>query len=444
MMRYVIVGGDAAGMSAAMEITRHDETAEITTLEKGDIYSYGQCGLPYVIDGRISSPERVIARRVETFREKYGIDARTRHEVTNVDVEKKEVSGINHHTGEPFTVPYDRLLIATGASPLLPAWEGMDLEGIQPFKDIPLTKQLLEAMEDVETITVIGGGYIGLEVAEALTNAGKKIRLIQRGERVANIFDPFITDQIEEKAREKGIELLLNESVESFSGEGRVEKVHTDKGTYETDYVIVAVGVRPATQFIDIPELHRLPNGAIITNEQMETSIPDVYAAGDCAAQFHRVKGKHDYIPLGTTANKQGRVAGLSMAGWFAQFKGIVGTSITQFFDLQIARTGLSEAEIQAMHRPYEMKQLTAYHIAGYYPGAEKITVRLYFDQLDRTLLGAQVIGKAGVDKRTDVIATALYAGLTIDDLLDLDLSYAPPFNGAWDPVQQIARRVQP
>lgn len=443
-MRYVIVGGDAAGMSAAMEITRHDQTAEITTLEKGQIYSYGQCGLPYVLDGRIPKAERVIARRAETFREKYGIDARTGHEVTKVDPSKKEVYGTNHETGESFVVPYDRLLIATGASPLLPNWEGIDLTGIQPFKDIPLTKQLVSAMDHVETITVIGGGYIGLEVAEALTNAGKRVRIIQRGERVANIFDPFITEQIEGKAREKGIELLLNESVQRFSGTDRVEKVHTNKGTYETDYVIVAVGVRPATQFIDIPELHRLSNGAIITNERMETNIRDIYAAGDCASQFHRIKGKHDYIPLGTTANKQGRIAGLSMAGWAAQFKGVVGTSITQFFDLQIARTGLNEREIQETKRPYDMKQLTAYHIAGYYPDAEKITVRLYYDTQTRDVLGAQIIGRAGVDKRTDVIATALYAGLTIDELLDLDLSYAPPFNGAWDPVQQIARRVQP
>lgn len=443
LTHYVIIGGDAAGMSAAMEIVRHDKKAQVTTLEQGTVYSYGQCGLPYVIDGRIASAERVIARSPETFRDRYGIDARTNHRVESIDYEKKEVRGTHVETDETFTVHYDKLLIATGAHPLVPSLRNSDLSGIQVFKTIEQTQQLVAAIEEKQHVTVIGGGYIGLEVAEALTLAGKEVRVIQRGDRLAKNFDDSISEAILTKARERGIEVLLNEEVIGFEGEDVVRKVTTKNGTYATDYVVLALGVRPATAFAQSPQLHTLRNGAIVTNEQMETTIPDVYAAGDCASHFNRLTGKHDYIPLGTTANKQGRVAGLAMCGEDARFKGIVGTSIFQFFDYAIGGTGLNERALQATNRDYDSITLTANAIAGYYPGGDKMTLTLYYDTFTRHVLGAQMIGGAGVDKRLDVIATALYAQLTVEDLLDLDLSYAPPFNGVWDPIQQMARRLQ-
>ncbi|MGC8230703.1 FAD-dependent oxidoreductase [Pseudobacillus badius] len=443
-MKYVIVGGDAAGMSAAMEIVRHDEKAEIITLEKGFIYSYGQCGLPYVIDGRIESTDRVIARSVEAFREKYGVDARVGHLVTGIDSESKTVHGTVLPESTSFQLSYDKLLIATGAAPVQPNWPGVHLEGIQHFKTIPDTNQLVERLPGVKKVCVIGGGYIGLEVAEALVCAGKQVRLIHRGERVAKVFDEEIAAAIQEKAAEKGIALHLNEKVTGFLGEKRVEQVQTDKGEYQVDLVVIAIGIKPATQFLDHTDIHRLNNGAILTNRQMETSIKDIYAAGDCAAHFHRLKGRYDYIPLGTTANKQGRIAGLSMCGMQAQFQGVVGTSILKFFDLAAARTGLHANELELLDYSYEQYTFEGYHIAGYYPGKEKIKLTLYYDPRNRRLLGAQAIGGEGVDKRIDVAVTALYAEMTIDELLDLDLAYAPPFNGVWDPLQQAARRLQP
>ncbi|MED4534888.1 CoA-disulfide reductase [Metabacillus fastidiosus] len=441
-MRYVIIGGDAAGMSAAMEIVRNDKEAEIITLERGEIYSYGQCGLPYVIDGRIPSTDKVIARSVETFREKYGIDARTGHEVTGVNPENKVVTGRNVHSGETFEIPYDKLLIGTGASPVLPPWDGINLQGIHTLKTIPDTEAILSDLKgDVHNVTIIGGGYIGLEAAEAFTMLGKKVRLIQRGDQVAKIFDPDMAAHIHEEAKKQGVELILDEQVESFSGKEKVEQVKTDKGTYPTDLVLIAVGIKPETKFLKDSGIIRSDNGAIVVNAYMETNVADIYAAGDCVLHFHLVKQKNDYIPLGTTANKQGRIAGRNMAGRSEIFKGVVGTSILKFFDLELGRTGLAEKDAKKLRIPYESHTLEARDIAGYYPGKQTIYVKLLYRKDNGQLLGGQVIGRNGVDKRIDVLATALYNRMTLKDLLDLDLAYAPPFNGTWDPIQQVARR---
>lgn len=441
-MKYVIIGGDAAGMSAAMEIVRNDKEAEITTLEKGEIYSYGQCGLPYVIDGRISSTDKVIVRSVETFREKYGIDARTGYEVTAVDLEKKVVSGKNVHSNEQFEIPYDKLLIATGSLPILPDWEGVTLAGIHVLKTIPNMESILADLKgDVDQVTIIGGGNIGLETAEAFTMLGKKVRLIQRGEQLAKTFDPDMADYIHEEAKKQGVELILGEDVEAFFGKERVEEVKTNKGTYPTDFVLIAAGVKPATAFLKDTGIVRSDNGAIVVNPYMETNVPDIYAAGDCVLHFHFVKQKNDYIPLGTTANKQGRIAGRNMAGIPETFKGVAGTSILKFFDLALGRTGLSEKDARKLGIPYESSTLEARDIAGYYPGKKTLYVKLIYRKDSGQLLGGQVIGGNGVDKRIDVLATALYNRMTLKDLLDLDLSYSPPFNGAWDPLQQVARR---
>lgn len=441
-MRYVIVGGDAAGMSAAMEIVRTDQEAEITTLERGDFYSYGQCGLPYVIDGRIPSTDDVIARSIETFREKHGIDARIGHEVTAVDPKRKIVSGNNLQLNEPFDIPYDRLLIATGASPVIPDWEGVALKGIHTLKTIPDTEAILSDLEgDVQDVTIVGGGYIGLETAEAFAAAGKKVRLIQRGHQVAKIFDADMAAFIHEEAIRNGVELLLDEEVQAFDGEVRVEQIRTNKGTYKTDLVLIAIGVKPETSFLKGSGITIAANGTIIVNPYMETTIAGIYAAGDCAAHFHIVKTKNDYIPLGTTANKQGRIAGLNMAGQAETFKGVVGTSIMKFFNLALGRTGLSEVEAQGLEIPYETYTLKGNDIAGYYPGSQPIHVKLVYRTDSKLLLGGQIIGASGVDKRIDVLATALFNGMSLKDLLDLDLSYAPPYNGVWDPLQQIARR---
>lgn len=445
MMKYIIIGGDAAGMSAAMQIVRNSDGNEIVTYEKGETYSYGQCGLPYTINGIVDSTDDLIARTPETFQEKYGIKTHTLHEVTKVDCEKKMVYGINHHTGEGFEDHYDRLLVATGARPNCPPWEGIESEGIFTLKTIPDAEEIMNYInEDVQNVTIIGGGYIGLEMAETLCDIGKSVQIIERGERLAKIFDEDMSELIHEKADEQNVKLTFKESVEGFktNDNGRVRCVVTDQGEHPSDLVIIAVGVTPNTSFLQGTGIFTSVHGAIEVNTYMESTIKDIYAAGDCATQYHRVKQRPDYIPLGTHANKQGRVAGLNMINIPTPFKGIVGSSIIKFFDAALGKTGLSEHEAEAIHFPYTSVTIDSTHAAGYYSKENPMKVKLVYNHHTRVLLGAQIIGGEGVDKRIDVLATALYHSMTVDELIDLDLSYAPPFNSVWDPIQQAARRA--
>jgi NADPH-dependent 2,4-dienoyl-CoA reductase/sulfur reductase-like enzyme len=443
-MKILIIGGDAAGMSAAMQMVRNSSGHEITVLEKGGVYSYGQCGLPYVISGKIESTERLIARTPSTFKEKYGIDARVFHEVQKVDIENKVVSGINHSNGETFSLPYDRLLIATGVSSVIPEWEGLTLPGIFSLKTIPDAKAIMDYLEkDINNVTVIGGGYIGLEMAESFAELGKKVTIIERNEQLAKIFDTDMAELIHEEAVKHNIVLKMGESVEAFGGSDHVESVKTDKGEYETDLVLVAVGVKPNTSFLEGTGIKTIGNGAIQVNAYMQTSMEDIYAAGDCATQYHRVKEKDDHVPLGTHANKQGQIAGLNMVDVHKTFKGIVGTSIIKFFDLTLGRTGLSEKEAKIMNIPCGSVTITATDIAGYYPDDKKMKLKLVYHKETHKVLGGQIIGGNGVDKRIDVLATAIFHSMTTEELLDLDLAYAPPYNGVWDPIQQAARRVE-
>ncbi|MCD5322428.1 MULTISPECIES: FAD-dependent oxidoreductase [Pontibacillus] len=444
-MKYIIIGGDAAGMSAAMQIVRNSEGNEIVTYEKGETYSYGQCGLPYTINGIVESTEDLIARTPETFQEKYGIKTHTLHEVTSVDCEKKMVYGTNYHTGEQFEDHYDRLLVATGANPNCPPWEGIESEGIYTLKTIPDAEKIMDYInENIKNVTIIGGGYIGLEMAETLSDIGKNVQIIERGERLAKIFDEDMSALIHEEATKQNVKLTFKESVEGFktNDKGRVRCVVTDHGEHATDLVLVAVGVTPNTSFLQGTGIFTSVQGAIEVNAYMESTIKDIYAAGDCATQYHRLKQKSDYIPLGTHANKQGRVAGLNMINQPTTFKGIVGSSIIKFFDINLGKTGLSEREAEALHFSNTSVTIDSSHAAGYYSKEDPMKVKLVYNDQTRALLGAQIIGKEGVDKRIDVVATALYHSMTVDELVDLDLSYAPPFNSVWDPIQQAARRA--
>ncbi|SDJ68517.1 FAD-dependent oxidoreductase [Salimicrobium halophilum] len=442
-MKLVVIGGDAAGMSAAMQVVRNTENPEIVVLERGEIYSYGQCGLPYVIGGDVSSTDDLIARKVETFREKYGIDARINHEVTSVDCDKRMVYGTDGK-GEDFEESYDELLVASGASPVVPPWKGRDLEGVHVLKTIPDVEKIVEDTDgDVTRVTVIGSGYIGLEVAENFKDIGKDVHLISRSDHPASMVDEDMGEMIAEEARKQGVHLTLRESVERLEGDDRVGKVVTDKGEYETDLVIVATGVAPNVGFMTGTGVHTTESGAIEVNRFMETNLPHIYAAGDCAVQYHRIKERNDYVPLGTHANKQGRIAGLVLSGKRQTFKGIVGTSVLKFFDLTIGKTGLSEEEAKKENIPYETVFLKSTHAAGYYTDEPPMSIKMTYQPETQQVLGIQIVGTYGVDKRIDVIATALYHEMKTDDLLDLDLAYAPPYNSVWDPVQQAARRIK-
>ncbi|KEK22211.1 FAD-dependent oxidoreductase [Bacillus gaemokensis] len=444
-MNYVIIGGDAAGMSAAMQIVRNDKNAKVVTLEKGEIYSYAQCGLPYVISGVISSTEKLIARDVKTFRDKYGIDAKVHHEVTRIDTENKIVHGIHINTNDTFQYKYDRLLIATGVRPVMPDWEGSNLRGIHLLKTIPHAHEILETLKTnhVEQVTIIGGGAIGLEMAETFVELGKKVRMIERNEHIGTIYDADMANYIHEEAEKHNIEIVTSENVKAFKGNEKVEWIETDKGTYETDLVLVSVGVQPNTEFLTGTNVRTNKKGAIEVNAYMQTNVEDVYAAGDCATHYHVIKAIQDHIPLGTTANKQGRLAGLNMVDKRRAFKGTLGTGIIKFMGLTLARTGLNEKEANGLKVPYKTVKVDSTSVAGYYPEATPLYVKLLYRSDTKQLLGGQVIGEEGVDKRIDVIAMALFHKMSIHDLEDVDLSYAPPYNSVWDPIQQAARRAE-
>ncbi|WP_100405730.1 FAD-dependent oxidoreductase [Bacillus solitudinis] len=435
-MRYVIIGGDAAGMSAAMQIVRNEEQAEVIVLEKGEVYSYAQCGIPYYVGGVIEKPDKLIARTVDTYREKHGIDARINHEVKAINPEAKTVSG------DGFEITYDRLLIGTGARPIVPEIEGIGLQGIHVVKTIPHAEAILNDLQkEVKNIVIIGGGAVGLEMAENFINLGKQVTIIERSPQLAKSFDKELGGLIHDEAHKHGVNVVLNQSVEKFIGTDHVNSVLTDQEEFEADFVLVAIGIQPNTEFLDGTGIHLQASGAIQVNAYLETNLPDIYAAGDCATQYHRIKEKADYFPLGTHANKQGRLAGLNMIGKTRPFQGMVGTYIIKFFDLTLASTGLPSQEIEKLGYPFKSIQAEMPHVAGYYPDKDKLTVRLLYHEKTEQLLGAQVIGKRGVDKRIDVLSTALFARMTMTQLEDLDLAYSPPFNSVWDPIQQTSRR---
>ncbi|MBT9281905.1 MAG: CoA-disulfide reductase [Hydrogenibacillus schlegelii] len=440
--RYVIIGGDAAGMSAASQIRRLDPDATIDVFERDNVVSYAQCGLPYYIGGLVPSAERLVARTKQEFEEKYNIRVHLRHEATAVDPTAKIVAVTDLATGDTRTVPYDKLLIATGARPILPGWEGRDLAGVFPLKTLGDAERILADLRDrpVERVVIIGGGYIGLEMAEAFHLLGKTVTVLDLAPQLALTFDADMADLARDALERHGIAVGLGEEVRRLEGEGgRVRAVVTNKNTYPADLVLVAVGVVPNSELAREAGAELGPKGAIRVNDRMETSLPDVYAAGDCATQFHRIKGADDFVPLGTHANKQGRVAGTNMTGGDARFAGIVGSAIMKVLDIAMGRTGLSSREAEALGVPFETVRIRSRAHARYYPDNAELHVKLLFRRDDRRLLGGQIVGKAGVDKRVDVLATALYHGMTIDELEALDLSYAPPFNAVWDPLQQAA-----
>lgn len=441
-MKMVIIGGDAAGMSAAMQIVHKKKDAEITVLERGGIYSYAQCGLPYYIGDVVEEQGDLIARSISSFREK-GIDARVYHEVTHVDTENQVVTGRVLNENKDFSLEYDTLLVATGGSPNQLSVEGASLSGIHVLKTIPDAEEIKKDTADAEHITIIGGGYIGLEAAENFVGIGKKVRLINRSTRLGSNFDETVSDELHLEAEKNGVELVLEETVASFRGndEDRVDAVVTNKGTYETDAVIVAIGISPNTAFLKHSDLHFHYTDAIIVDAYMKTNIANIYAAGDCATQYHRLKEKHDYVPLGTHANKQGRIAGANIAGDKKTFQGILGTAVMQFFSLTAGRTGLGLEEAKSCGFDFSVETFEAGPFAGYFPGSDKMKLQMIKDNQNERLIGVQAVGTTGVDKRIDTSSVMLYNKMTIDDIQNLDISYAPPYNSTWDPIQKGARR---
>lgn len=443
--RVVIVGGDAAGMSAAAKIRRVQPERDILVLEKTEHTSYSACGIPYYIGGLIDEFEQLIARTPETFRKKYSIDVRAQHEVLEIYPKDQRVL-IKNSKNDQIKEPYDELLIATGAIPICPEVPGADSYGIFGLCTLTSGQKVYDFIkrEKPQKAVVVGGGYIGLEMAEALIRQGLEVSLVQRDKEVMGTLDHDMGRLVSEALRKVGVTLYLSESMKSFDvHHGHVKAVITDQRTLPADIVILGMGVKPNTKLAQQAGIQLGVKEAIKVDESMRTSTDHIWAAGDCAASIHRLSGQPIHIALGTVANKHGLVAGTNLSGGRASFPGVMGTAVSKICKVEVARTGLQEKELDRLKSSYQSVTIRAKTRAGYFPGVGQISVKLLGEEQSGRLLGAQIVGMEGAAKRIDVIATALSAGMNVQDLIDMDLSYAPPFSPVWDPVQTAARQLK-
>ncbi|WP_294822052.1 FAD-dependent oxidoreductase [uncultured Flavobacterium sp.] len=441
----VIIGGDAAGMSAASKVRREQPGREIIVFEKSQYTSYSACGIPYYISETVKTVDELIVRSPQKFRDKYNIDVRTLHLVLEVDTKNKRIKVQDKVKQEEFWQDYGQLLIATGGKAFCPDIKGTDAEnvfGISTLKSgINLEKYIEEAAP--KTAVIIGGGYIGLEMAEALLIRGLKVSLVNRGKQVMNTLDPDMGEIVSQAMRNLGVTLYLGEELVSFEMKGNcVTAVETDRQTIPTDIVVLGMGTAPNTGFLKGSGIELGIKGAIKVNAHMRTNVPGVWAAGDCTETLHLVSRHHVYIAMGTLANKTGVVAGSNIAGENLMFPGAVGTAVCKVCKYEVGRTGLQEKELEKLGMDYVTATIASKTRAHYYPGARNITVKLLAEKNSGRLLGGQIIGEEGAAKRIDVLATALTHNLTLQNIIDLDLSYAPPFSPVWDPVQTAARKL--
>lgn len=435
-MKVIVIGGVAAGMSAASKIAREDKTAEIAVYEKGGFLSYGACGLPYYVGNFNDDYHRMIARTKEEF-DAMGVKTFLHHEVTGVSFADKTVTVKDKKSGRIFTDTYDKLMISVGAASVMPPFPGSEKMGVHLLKTMEDGIFLREyaKQESIQNVVIVGGGYIGIECAEAFLHLGKKVRLIEAAERILTPFDEEISGYAMAELERCGAALHLSEKVKSFAGGFGVEQVETDKGVYPADLVIVAVGVRPSTGFLKDTGIKMAGNGAILVDREMKTSVQDVYAAGDCILVYDRVMEEDAFYALGTVANKCGRIAGSNIAGGREVFDGALGSAAIKVCGLEMGRTGIGEETAKKMGIRYKTALIRAYDHPAYYPGPTPITIKLIYEEGTRRLLGAQACGEKGAVMRIDIFAVAIHAGMTTKELGMTDLIYAPPFAGVWDAV---------
>lgn len=436
-MKLVIIGSVAAGTSVAAKARRNNEDAQITIYDRDYDISYSGCGIPYYVGGEVESRDDLTPRDAAFFKKRYNIDVMTRHNVTAIDKDAQLVTVENLETGESFTDSYDKLVLATGASSIVPPIPGVDSDNVFPIRNIQnaeATRNFVDATNPKHA-TIIGAGFIGLEMAEQLKLRGVDVTVIERIPQVMPPLDKDMACRVEEHLEKNGIELLLGETVTELVGEGHVERVVTESGkTIDTDLVILSVGVRPNTELAKSIGVEIGETGAIAINERMETNVDNVYAAGDVAESFSLVTGKPIWRPLGSTANKMGRALGDLLTGGDLEHRGILGTGIFKVFGLAVAQTGLSEREARELGYDVEVLHNTKPDKPAYM-GGKDLTIKAIGDRATRQLLGVQIVGFEGVDKRIDVFVTAMTFKAKVDDLFHLDLAYAPPFSTTKDPV---------
>ena len=440
-MRLVIIGGVAAGTKAASRARRVDEAAEITLYQEEPDISISECGMPYAISGTVEKRGRLTSRTPEDFLEK-DIEVLTRHRVEKIDHENRKLSVKNLESGEVFEDVYDRLVIATGAQAIMPPIDGADLDGIFKLRFLTDLDAILGYMDrhSPKRAMVVGGGYIGLEVAENLVKAGIEVSLVEAADQVAITYGKEVADRVCDHLRDKGVQLYTGEQVEGFTGEDRIESVRFGDTELATDLAIVGVGVKPRVDLAKEAGVKIGSTGAISVDEHMKTNLPDVWAAGDCVETTNLVSGEPAWVPLGDTANQMGRVAGTNAATGedTLGFPGLLGTGIFKVFDLGVGKTGLSVDEAEDAGFEVVSAGIESSDRAGYFTDAEEVFLKLIADKTTGRLLGAECVGPRA-DKPLEVCATAIWGRLTIEDLVNIDLAYAPPFSPTLSPVTQAA-----
>jgi NADPH-dependent 2,4-dienoyl-CoA reductase/sulfur reductase-like enzyme len=438
--RLVVIGGDAGGMAAASQARRLRADLEIVALERGNWNSYSACGIPYYVAGEVDDINQLVARDPQTFRDEQRIDVRLRHEATAIDLDERRVEVRDLERERTLTLSFDQLAIGTGARPIRPDLPGIDLPFIHGVQTLDDARSLLAYAEehDVQRVAVVGGGYIGLEMAEAFTRWGAEVVIIDRAPQVMSSLDPDMGALVAEAMVRHDIEVRCDTVVSGFED----GQVHTSDGTVSADLVVLGIGVEPNAELARAAGLATGVRGAIKVDRRQQTDAEGVWAAGDCCESFHLVTRAPTYLALGTVANKQARVAGINIGGGYATFPGVVGTAVARLCATEVARTGLNEREARKAGFGYVVAKTTSTTRASYFPGLKDIEVKLVVEKVTGRVLGGQIVGEEGAAKRVDVLATAITAGMTVTDLLDLDLGYAPPFSPLWDPVQSSARRA--
>lgn len=437
-MKVVIVGGVAAGATAAARLRRLDEQAEILIFERSGYISYANCGLPYYIGDVITDPEALTLQSPEQFFARFRVQVRVRHEVTALHPERKTVSVTDLATGRTFEESYDKLILAPGARPTQPRLPGVGLERVFTLRTVEDTFRIKEFIQKNKPRSAVlaGGGFIGLELAENLRELGMEVTIVQRPKQLMNPFDADMAALIHAEMRRHGVQLALGSTVEGFASTNRgVEVLRKDEPSLQADMVVLAIGVTPDTALAKSAGLALGIKDSILVNDRMETSVPDVYAAGDAVQVRHAVTGQDALISLAGPANKQGRIIADNICGMDSRYTGSQGSSVVKVFSMTAAATGVNEKNARNAGFDPEAVILSPMSHAGYYPGGRLMTMKLIYDKPTLRVLGAQIVGYEGVDKRIDVLATAIHAGMTAPQLKELDLAYAPPYSSAKDPV---------
>ena len=444
--RVVVVGGDAAGMSAASQAKRlRGDDLDVVALERGRHASYSACGIPYWVGGVVGDVDRLVARTPEQHRAN-GIDLRLRSEAVALDMDRREVEVRDHGAGRTYALGFDHLVLATGAQPRRPDVPGIDADGVYGVQTLDDGEELLDGLgREPRRAVVVGGGYIGVEMAEAMVNRGLDVTVVTRSAEPMATLDPDMGRQVHEAMEGMGIDVRTSVRLDEVAtgSDGRVRAVVTDQGELPADLVVLGTGVAPETTLARQAGLPLGRWGGLVTDLQMRVfDAEGVWAAGDCVESIDLVSGNRVHVALGTHANKQGRVVGTNLGGDYATFPGVVGTAVSKVCDLEIARTGLRERDCDAVGFRYLTVRVESTTRAGYYPGAEPVTVKLVVERRSGRLLGVQIVGREGSAKRVDAMAVALWNRMTVEEIVSLDLGYAPPFSPTWDPVLIAARKA--